>query len=91
MNALSSPQRVPLDRGWVPAVSQTKFPMLLPCITLPGTRHHYVVRDVQAEAPKADLIPAADLVGVTVILLTCSYKQSVRFQHSTACAGSSAW
>jgi len=28
----------------------------------------------QADAPRPELIPATDLTGVTVILLTCSYK-----------------
>lgn len=32
---------------------------------------------LQADAPKADNIPKADVVGVTVILLTCSYRNSV--------------
>ena len=29
---------------------------------------------LQAEPPKPDLIPQTDIVGVTVILLTCSFK-----------------
>ncbi|XP_066921644.1 histone chaperone asf1b-like [Clytia hemisphaerica] len=36
----------------------------------PG-RHMFVF---QAEPPKPDLIPQTDIVGVTVILLTCSFK-----------------
>lgn len=31
---------------------------------------------LEANAPNADLIPADDIIGVTVILLTCSYKNA---------------
>jgi hypothetical protein len=33
---------------------------------------------LQADAPKPELIPKNDVVGVTVLLLTCSYRDSVR-------------
>jgi hypothetical protein len=32
---------------------------------------------VQAPAPDPKLIPKGDIVGVTVILLTCSYREAV--------------
>lgn len=38
----------------------------------PG-KHMFVF---QADPPKAELIPSSDIIGVTVILLTCSYKGS---------------
>lgn len=31
---------------------------------------------LQVDAPKPSLIPASDLIGVTIILLTCSYKEA---------------
>lgn len=34
--------------------------------------------DMQADAPDASKLPTADIVGVTVLLLTCSYKEQVR-------------
>ena len=35
---------------------------------------HYIVYCVQAPAPDVNKIPVADAVGVTVVLLTCSYR-----------------
>lgn len=31
---------------------------------------------LQVDAPKSSLIPTSDLIGVTIILLTCSYKDT---------------
>ena len=39
---------------------------LLPCVAL------------QADPPDASKLPQEDIVGVTVLLLTCSYKEKVR-------------
>lgn len=38
---------------------------------VPAGRHRFVF---QADAPNTDKLPAEDAVGVTVVLLTCSYK-----------------
>ena len=38
---------------------------------MPEGRHKFVF---QADPPKAEKIPASEVVGVTVILLTCSYR-----------------
>ena len=40
---------------------------------VPGGRHKFVF---QANAPNTAKIPPEDAVGVTVVLLTCSYKSS---------------
>lgn len=48
----------------------------------------------QADAPNWTKIPQDDLLGVTIILLTCSYRNQARNQHqletSTACPPKSA-
>lgn len=36
---------------------------------------------MQADAPEHSKLPQADIVGVTVILLTCSYKEQVNAQR----------
>lgn len=37
-----------------------------------------VILHTQADAPDSSLIPSKDIVGVTVVLLTCSYQNQVR-------------
>ncbi len=45
------------------------------------------MRRAQADPPDASLLPQDDIVGVTVLLLTCSYQNQVTLQQpaSKAC------
>ena len=59
-----------------------------PASGAPALLAPYAVGDIthslQASPPDAKTIPKDDIVGMTVILLTCSYRESVRCQHSGA-------
>lgn len=51
------------------------------CSLCPHTSH------LQADPPEFSRIPPDDIVGVTVILLTCSYREKVRLGWGGACTG----
>lgn len=71
---------LPEDLEWkiiyVGSAESEEFDQVLDTVyvgPVPEGRHMFVF---QAEPPNPDRIPAADLVGVTVVLLTCSYRSA---------------
>lgn len=46
---------------------------------------------LQADPPDASLLPQDDIVGVTVLLLTCSYQGQVCWLFVSPCLLSPAW
>lgn len=71
---------LPDDLEWkiiyVGAASSETYDQVLDSVLVgpvPAGRHRFVF---QADAPDTSKIPAEDVVGVTVVLLTCSYKTS---------------
>ena len=55
---------------------------------MPEGRHKFVFR---AEPPNPEKIPASEVVGVTVILLTCSYKEQVNCDIAFGLISNSGW
>ena len=71
-------QAMPEDLEWsliyVGSADSTEFDQVLDTIyvgPVPEGRHKFVFT---TEPPNAAKIPASEIVGVTVLLLTCSYK-----------------
>ena len=48
----------------------------LDAVLLPADTTGRFMFVLQVDAPKASIIPSTDIIGVTIILLTCSYKQN---------------
>eukprot|EP00892_Ulva_mutabilis_P002758 jgi/Ulvmu1/12483/UM009_0136.1 len=61
---------------YVGSAESEKFDQVLDDVEVGPVKRGKYKFVLQADAPKSDKIPKVDVVGVTVILLTCSYRNS---------------
>ncbi len=67
----------PVETGNYRFVFQVCF-VRLQAVFLSSLSSSSVTTNSQADAPDPALIPSKDIVGVTVVLLTCSYQNQAR-------------